>query len=407
MLKLENNNTVPTIDLSNPLASMLKPTTDLSNPLASMLKPTADVSNPLTSMLKPTTDILNPLANMLKTTNELYSPDVTVMQIQQMYNPTYNYENQVFNLMNPFVSYLTSKYCLALPMIKAVKSIGNIVDSIRADYPIKSLVDCKYVLTNPDFLIQNLPHIINLVSAINEIRGMSSGVDSQLLNDNEMPENSTLPDGTNIGNAEDYMSLVASSFIGENMKDDIISLTDETVIGNQEDFKSLTIPDYTEENAKQDEQIQKVELWEEKVETTAEKGNFGEMAVDQDLRDKGYERVSDDIVTQLRESGHQGIDGVYHNEIGVPQYIIVESKYGTSELNPNTADGKQMSEKWIDNRLDKAVGKENADEIRMEKLTNPDNVGTYVARVDQYGVPTYDKLDSNANVVEKDVKFDA
>ena len=39
----------------------------------------------------------------------------------------------------------------------------------------------------------------------------------------------------------------------------------------------------------------------------------------------------------------------------------------------------------------------------MEKLLNPDNVGAYVAHVEEDGKVSYDKLDENANVVERGV----
>lgn len=128
------------------------------------------------------------------------------------------------------------------------------------------------------------------------------------------------------------------------------------------------------------------------------------MKTDQDLRNKGYVRISKDTTTSIDDKGHQGIDGVYENPDGDPRYIIVDSKYGTSTLG-DTADGKQMSEGWIDKRLDDAVGKEKADEIREAQLLDPDSVGSYVAHVDADGNVTYDKLDGDANVVEKDVEI--
>lgn len=138
---------------------------------------------------------------------------------------------------------------------------------------------------------------------------------------------------------------------------------------------------------------------------THEVGNYGEMKADQDLREKGYERISNDMVTDIDENGHQGLDGVYYNPDGHPQILIVDAKYGSASLNPNTKDGKQMSENWIDQRLDKDLGKEKADEIRMEKILNQDNVGAYVAHVREDGTVTYDRLDDAANVIEKDVKI--
>lgn len=156
----------------------------------------------------------------------------------------------------------------------------------------------------------------------------------------------------------------------------------------------------------QDAAIDRVESGETSLDSTQEKGNYGEMKTDQDLREKGCERLSNDMVTDIDNPGHQGIDGVYYNPDGHPQYIIVDAKYGSAQLS-ETSDGKQMSDNWIDKRLDDAVGKEKADEIRMEKLENPENVGAYVSHVDESGNVSYDKLDGNGNVEGKDVEINA
>lgn len=182
----------------------------------------------------------------------------------------------------------------------------------------------------------------------------------------------------------------------KNMVDDGINITDLD--------KSIVkdMPSRDEDIKKQDKEINAVENEEKALENDNQKGNYGEMKVDQDLREKGYVRISDDIVTSIDDSGHKGIDGVYYNPDGQPQYIIVDAKYNKAQLK-ETADGMQMSDKWINERLDKAVGKEMADKIRMEMLINPDNVGRYVAHVDINGNVTYDKLDSNANIIAKGV----
>ena len=148
-----------------------------------------------------------------------------------------------------------------------------------------------------------------------------------------------------------------------------------------------------------DKILEEVKNGERKLETSQEKGNYGEMRTDQDLKEKGYERISLDRVTDLNAPGRQGIDGVYYKEGGEPEYMIVDSKYGSSQLS-DTDDGRQMSEKWIDNRLDNAVGKEKADEIRMEKLMNSDNVVSYVARIGEDGNVTYERVDSNGYVMK-------
>jgi hypothetical protein len=156
----------------------------------------------------------------------------------------------------------------------------------------------------------------------------------------------------------------------------------------------------------QDKEISDVETGEKAFDraNTHETGNYGEMKMDQDLRDKGYDRISKEMVTDIDSKTHQGLDGVYYNPDGEPPYIIADAKYGTSQL-AETLDGKQMSDSWIDARLDKDVGIEKADEIRMEKILNPDNVGSYVGHVDAEGNVIYDKLDGEANVIEKDVKI--
>ncbi len=177
----------------------------------------------------------------------------------------------------------------------------------------------------------------------------------------------------------------------------------ETSIEDAEEIETET----NEENVeKQNTEISNVESGEKNLDTTQEKGNYGEMKTDQDLRNCGYERISQDMVTDIDSPGHQGIDGVYENTDGVPRYIIADAKYGTAQLS-NTMDGKQMSSDWIDKRLDETVGPEKADEIRIEKLLNPDNVESYVAHVDESGDVKYDKLDDGANIVEKDVEISA
>lgn len=154
---------------------------------------------------------------------------------------------------------------------------------------------------------------------------------------------------------------------------------------------------------KHKEEIEKLKEEDKEDFTNLEKGNFGEIVTDQELKEKGYERISLDKVEALDDKGSTGIDGVYYNPEGEPKYIIVESKYGSSKLS-ETADGKQMSENWIDNRLDEAVGKEMADEIRM---SDSSEVGSYVSRVDSEGNIEFDKLDSQGNVIEKDVEINA
>ena len=59
------------------------------------------------------------------------------------------------------------------------------------------------------------------------------------------------------------------------------------------------------------------------------------------------------------------------------RYIIADAKYGFAKLQ-ETQDGMQMSKEWIDRRLDDAVGKEKADEIRDAYEEDPSSVKALV-----------------------------
>ncbi len=110
--------------------------------------------------------------------------------------------------------------------------------------------------------------------------------------------------------------------------------------------------------------INQVESGQKKLETTQEKGNYGEMKMDEYYESKGYKRVSKDRVSSLNDPTHHGIDGVYHNPNGDPKYIIAESKYGSSRLANTKGAGRQMSDPWIKKNLEKAVGKKTARQIK-------------------------------------------
>lgn len=115
-----------------------------------------------------------------------------------------------------------------------------------------------------------------------------------------------------------------------------------------------------------------------------EKGNLAEMIMDQYYISQGYTPLHE-RVTSLDQKGHKGIDGIYEKEgpDGKKQYVIADAKYGQSPLG-DTKDGtKQMSEDWIDDRLDDSVGKEKADEIR--EAAQDGRVETSVFHVDIAG----------------------
>ena len=107
--------------------------------------------------------------------------------------------------------------------------------------------------------------------------------------------------------------------------------------------------------------------------TNLQKGNYGEMKMDDFYESQGYNRISTDRVTDLNESTHQGIDGVYYKEGPPPEYIVGESKYGTSKLSKELADGtNQMDDDWIAKRIEKAIGEDAYEKYLVDKVLYPD-----------------------------------
>ena len=112
--------------------------------------------------------------------------------------------------------------------------------------------------------------------------------------------------------------------------------------------------------------------------TNEEKGNLCEMMMDQYYISQGYTPIHSPRVTSLNDKGHQGIDGVYEKD---GKYVVADAKFGSAKLK-DTQDGTQMSQEWIDRRLDDAVGKEKADEIRDAYEDDPSSVSTEVYHYD-------------------------
>lgn len=164
-----------------------------------------------------------------------------------------------------------------------------------------------------------------------------------------------------------------------------------------EDNVPLTSEVHTiDEIAKQQAEILKVQNGEEALSTNLKKGNFGEMVQDEYYRQFGYDRISKDMVTDLGEGGHQGIDGVYYNPNGHPPYIIAEAKYNTARLGNTVSDGKQMSERWIDRRLEKGIDKKHARNIRKSMFSDDGNVQSHLFNVKRNGDIIVNQLDDMA-----------
>ena len=97
--------------------------------------------------------------------------------------------------------------------------------------------------------------------------------------------------------------------------------------------------------------------------TSAEKGVYGEAQSDIYMQEDGLQKMNDDVVQVGDDPLGKGIDGVWRNTAPPPEYVITESKYGSSSLSTLQDGTKQMSDKWIDARLNDAGGSELADKF--------------------------------------------
>ena len=138
--------------------------------------------------------------------------------------------------------------------------------------------------------------------------------------------------------------------------------------------------------------------------TDVEKGNLGEILMDQYYISQGYTLIHSPRVTDLEHKSGKGIDGVYEktNPDGSKEYVIADAKVNSSKLNKGLADGTdQMSDVWIKKRLDNAVGKEKADEIRDAYEEDPDAVSKMV-----YHFSYADSNDGTSKADVSSVDFD-
>jgi hypothetical protein len=112
--------------------------------------------------------------------------------------------------------------------------------------------------------------------------------------------------------------------------------------------------------------------------SNAKKGIFGEAKADAWMKQNGFKKLNGPDAQIGDAPRGQGIDGVYENMNPPPKYVVGEAKFGSSRLG-TTKDGMQMSENWVDNRLEKAVGRETADDIQLEGYDR------WLLRVDENG----------------------
>lgn len=82
-----------------------------------------------------------------------------------------------------------------------------------------------------------------------------------------------------------------------------------------------------------------------------------------------------------------GLDSLYKNGNPPPDYVVVESKYGSSKLG-QTNNGKHMSDTWIKSH------------VHDLDLPEDASYGKYLSEVDESGNITITELDKNGNKIK-------
>src|SRR5699024_10357508 len=200
----------------------------------------------------------------------------------------------------------------------------------------------------------------------------------------------------NVAFADVGLGISARSPHLANKSEQIYPISDGSKTGVAKGGKGRGKLDPAAARAKQRSVIDSVESGKVQLKTNKQKGNYGEMKMDDYFESQGYTRISRDRVTSLDDKIMKGIDGVYENANPPPKYVIAEAKYGASQLG-NTKSGRQMSDEWLKTRrrLENAVGQTKADEIQMEILLNPNNVEKHLIKVEGNGNIVKSKLSTH------------
>lgn len=317
---------------------------------------------------------------------------------------------------------------VAITAEKIVEAEKAVETEKTVEYGITGKGEAKIAL---DEKIRNLPSNVGEfgIKKINEYEKVD--IEDQKEIRNWLKEES-VPGGNSIGDVfEDDFEQPKESENGLNENDENQEKTEEGSDSNEENQdenvnEELTEKNDTDEPENKEEDGEQKELTEEEINelqkkaiqeaferiargeqlTDAEKGNLGEMLMDQYYIEQGYKPIHSPRVTDLQHKSGQGIDGVYEkvNPDGSKSYIIADAKVNHSQLNKGLADGTdQMSDAWVEKRLDDAVGKEKADEIRDTYEDDPESVNKEVYHFSYYengentGVSDVSSVDRDGN----------
>lgn len=125
------------------------------------------------------------------------------------------------------------------------------------------------------------------------------------------------------------------------------------------------------------------------------KGIYGEHVTDVLMTEEGYTKLNGNLVQIGDVPRGTGIDGVWKKS---DKFVITESKYGSSKLGMTKGSGKQMSDKWVGDRLPKEVGPQST---AIKKEMAKGKVEKRLITVSPTGSVKSQLLDKDAKIIKK------
>lgn len=135
---------------------------------------------------------------------------------------------------------------------------------------------------------------------------------------------------------------------------------------------------------------------------TREMGNYGEMRTSTEFKEQGYVELTSAPMSLTSKIG-PGIDHIFYKD---DKYIVVDSKSGPGAHLGMTKSGPQLSDAWIEPRLDKSVGKDVADIIREKMLFEKNKVFRMVSKVDHGEKTIYILIDEFGQAIKEGATVD-
>lgn len=116
------------------------------------------------------------------------------------------------------------------------------------------------------------------------------------------------------------------------------------------------------------------------------------MNVDVHMQERGWKTLHERL-TNIDAPTARGIDHVFGKDGPPPIVLVVDAKYGTSQLSTLVDGTRQMSAKWIEDRLIAAIGIKQSEDILLSGYKS------VLAKVKADGSITFHLIDNSGKTI--------